>query len=219
MNILSALEPVPLGKHTLPPLPYGYAELEPVIDEKTLRIHHDDHHKAYVEGLNKAENALAMIRASGNNDYLDYWEDQLAFNGSGHILHSVYWTIMTAPNSGGEPMKETLAMIDSYFGGFDAFKMQFVTASKKVQGSGWGILAYNPAFRRLEILMCEKHQNFTQWGVIPILVCDVWEHAYYLQYNYMRPKFVDDWFSLINWAEVERRLKAAKEGIMRLEEI
>ncbi|SDE41683.1 superoxide dismutase [Sporomusa acidovorans] len=200
---------VPAGKHKLPPLPYPYSALEPVISADTVRIHHDIHHKAYVEGLNKAE--LAMVEARRCNDFslVKYWENELAFNGSGHILHSIYWTVMAPECYGSEPMRCTVQKVTQYFGRFDAFMEQFIAAATKVEGSGWAIVAWNPAWSRLEILMAEKHQNLTQWGVIPILVIDVWEHAYYLDYQSKREQYVKEWVKLINWSEVERRLVLA----------
>ena len=198
--------PVPPGRHILPPLQYPYDALEPVIDAETLEIHHNKHHQSYVDGLNQAELAMVALRQSKNYDYISNWSNALAFNGSGHILHSIYWTVMTRPGTGGSPLPRTEGMIDWYFGSFDRFKAQFSAASKAVQGSGWGILGFNPAFGHLEILQCEKHQNLTQWGIVPILVCDVWEHAYYLKYQNRRPEYVDAWWQLVNWVEVERRL-------------
>jgi len=213
---IAKFEPVEPGKHTPPPLPYAYNALEPVIDAKTLTIHHDKHHKKYVDDLNKTELALVTARNTGDYTYIKYLENMLAFNGSGHILHSIYWTIMIAPQASGSPMSTTLSWINWYFGSFDAFKAQFSAATKSVEGSGWGILGYNPAFCRLEILQCEKHQNLTQWGIIPILVCDVWEHAYYLKYQNLRDDYVDAWWSLVNWTEVERRLIHAYQGKLSL---
>jgi Fe-Mn family superoxide dismutase len=210
---------IPLGGHTLPPLRYGYNALEPVIDAETLQIHHEKHHKKYVDELNKAELALAAIRHAEDYSHLNCvkcLEEAIAFNGSGHILHSVYWTIMTAPDTGGNPGTNTKSFIDWYFGSVNAFKAQFAAAAKTVEGSGWGILAYNPAFGRLEILQSEKHQNLTQWGAIPILVCDVWEHAYYLKYKNGRDSYVDAWWRLVDWNEVEHRLVLAARGYLPL---
>ncbi len=206
----------PAGKHRLPPLPYPYDALEPVIGAATLRFHHDHHHKAYVDGLNKAELALAAARDNQDFNYIKYWENELAFNGSGHILHSIYWTVMAPPDSGGEPGPCVTREIEKYFGSLGSFCQQFVAATVKVEGSGWGILAWNPAWRRLEILTAEKHQNLTQWGAIPILVADVWEHAYYLDYQYKREEYVRQWLKLINWYEVENRLLLATEGQLPL---
>lgn len=206
--------PIPAGKHVLPPLPYPVNALEPIIDAKTLEIHHDKHHKKYVDDLNKAELAMVTARNQNNYQFIKYWENQLAFNGSGHILHSIYWTIMTYPNKGGSPGKFTSGHIDWYFGSFENFKAQFSAAANNVEGSGWCILGYNPAFCRLELLQSEKHQNLTQWGIVPILVCDVWEHAYYLKYQNQRSDYVNGWWQLINWNEVEQRLINAIHGIL-----
>ncbi|HPU21534.1 MAG TPA: superoxide dismutase [Thermoclostridium caenicola] len=206
------------GQHTLPPLPYPYDALEPVISEEALRIHHDRHHKAYVDGLNRAE--LALVEARGSNDYayVKYWENQLAFNGSGHILHSIFWTNMAPLGAGGQPGIATATQIKLYFGDFSNFKAQFIEAAEKVEASGWAILVWHPAWRRLELLQCEKHQNLTQWSGIPILVCDVWEHAYYLDYRNRRREYLEKWWSLINWDDVERRLLLAFRGMVLLQE-
>ena len=205
MQVLN-LKPVPLGKHTLPPLPYSYNALEPVIDEKTLRIHHDVLHRKYVDELNKTETQAMEMRKSGNFNDINLIEENLAFNGSGHILHSIYWTVMAPPNTGGSPGKITDILVNSYFGSFDGFKNQFIQAASKVHGSGWSILGYNPYFQHLEVLQAQKHENLTQWGIIPVLVCDVWEHAYFLQYQSKRDDFINAWWDLINWQEVENRL-------------
>jgi Fe-Mn family superoxide dismutase len=209
--------PVAAGMHTLPPLPYKTNALEPVIDEQTLTIHHDKHHKKYVDELNKAELSLESARRQGDYRFIKYWENELAFNGSGHILHSVYWRIMAPRGEGGAPGQYTSRYIDWYFGGFDMFKAQFIAAANAVEGSGWCILGYNPAFFRLELLQAEKHQNLTQWGLIPILVCDVWEHAYYLKYKNERDKYIDAWWTIINWNEVETRFIKAAQGVLPIE--
>jgi len=203
---------IPPGQHQLPPLPYDYNALEPVIGAETLRLHHDKHHKAYVVGLNKAETALVEARKKNENQYLKYWENELAFYGSGHILHSLYWTIMAPLRMGGQPGPHTLYQINCYFGSFNAFKNQFINAADEVEGSGWGILTWQPTWNRLEVLQAEKHQNLTQWSGIPILVCDVWEHAYYLDYQNNRQQYIHSWWELINWQEVERRLILAING-------
>lgn len=212
----SAGKRVPIGKHQLPPLPYPYDALEPIISEDTLRLHHDHHHKAYVDGLNKAEVSLAAAREADDFTFIKYWENELAFNGSGHILHSIYWTILAPRECGGEPGPNTVKEIRRRFGSFDAFLSQLVAATIKVEASGWGILAWNPAWNSLEILVSEKHQNLTQWGSIPILVIDVWEHAYYLDYQYNREAYVRKILELINWDEVENRLTLAIRGKLPL---
>ncbi|WP_378954750.1 superoxide dismutase [Pelosinus sp. sgz500959] len=209
-------EYIPAGKHKLPPLPYSYDALEPIISHTTLKYHHDHHHKSYVDGLNKAELALVEARRKNDLTFIKYWENELAFNGSGHILHSIYWTVMAPVRFQSEPGRRTIKEINKYFGNFDAFIDQFATATTKVEASGWGILVWNPAWNHLEILTAEKHQNLTQWGAIPIMVTDVWEHAYYLDYQYDREKYVREWLKLINWFEVEKRLRLAMQGQLPL---
>lgn len=204
---------VPLGGHTLSPLPYAYNSLEPYISAETVRIHHDIHHLGYVKGLNKAEQELAAARASGDFSLIKHWEREVAFHGSGHILHSIYWTNLSG-QGGGTPCEFTAQFIRRDFGGFNPFKQQLSEATKAVEGSGWGILVWETPWRRLGILTAEKHQNLTQWGVIPLLVLDVWEHAYYLDYQSSRGEYVDRIWNLINWQDVELRLQLAQEGRM-----
>ena len=198
--------------HELPPLPYPYNALEPYYDERTLIPHHDKHHASYVKGLNAAEEKVQAMLASGDYANARGVTRELAFDGSGHILHSIFWTNMR-PDGGGEPTGMLADAINRDFGNVEAFTGLFLAASDSVQGSGWGILAYNPVFDSLIILGAEKHENLTQWGVIPILALDVWEHAYYLQYQNKRPEwtlaFVDH---LVNWDDVAQRLDAAKSG-------
>lgn len=200
---------VPPGQHRLPPLPYPYHALEPVISAEALRIHHDHHHRSYVEGLNRAELELAAARRTGNFSLVKHWERELAFHGSGHILHSIFWTVMAPVGRGGQPGPETRNQIARYFGSISVVLEQFSAAARDVEGSGWAILCWQPAWQRLEILTAEKHQDLTQWGGIPILVVDVWEHAYYLDYQNRRPDYVEAWWQLVNWSEVEKRLTLA----------
>ncbi|MBF0551488.1 MAG: superoxide dismutase [Deltaproteobacteria bacterium] len=196
----------------LPALPYPYDALEPVIDKETLTIHHDKHHAAYVNNFNNAMKKLAEARTSGDYSLIKHWSRELAFNGSGHVLHTLYWENMApAPNGGGQPKGDLLRAMDMSFGGFDQFKAQFVAATNAVEGSGWGILAHEPFRGHLVILQAEKHQDLTIWGVYPIMVCDVWEHAYYLKYQNRRPEYVENFFKIINWPAVEKKYKAVKD--------
>jgi len=199
----------PPGNHQLPPLPYPCNALEPVISSTTLQIHHDHHHKSYVEGLNKAEHKLAEARQKRDFALIKHWERELAFHGSGHILHSIYWTVMAPVGSGGQPGTQTINLINSYFGSFPAFQEQFSEAAINVEASGWAVLVWQPAWGHMEILTAENHQNLTQWGGIPVLVLDAWEHAYYLDYQYRRADYVKSWWQLVNWFEVEKRLLLA----------
>jgi Fe-Mn family superoxide dismutase len=213
MEIEQAVLP---GQHKLIPLPYAYNALEPVISANTLRLHHDVLQKQAVDGLNNAELNLVEARRNNNFDLIKYWENELAFTGSGNILHSIYWTIMSPVGTGGQPGNETTSQIINYFGNFPAFKAQFSSAANKVEGSGWSILTWQPTWHRLEILQAEKHQNQTQWSGIPILVLDVWEHAYYLDYNTNRDEYINNWWQLVNWKEVETRLILAMNGQVSL---
>ncbi|RFU62621.1 superoxide dismutase [Peribacillus saganii] len=203
------IQVVPIGGHRLPPLPYPYNALEPVISEEIMRLHHDKHHQSYVDGLNKAELEMQKARESGNFNLIKHWEREAAFHGSGHYLHTIFWKIMS-PQGGGKPSDQLSRAITTAFGSFEKFKDQFSQAAKNVEAVGWAILVWAPRAHRLEILTAEKHQNLTQWDVIPLLVLDVWEHAYYLQYKNERAKYVDNWWKIVNWREVEQRFNQAK---------
>ncbi|WP_238650937.1 Fe-Mn family superoxide dismutase [Paenibacillus piscarius] len=201
---------VPIGGHTLPPLPYAYNALEPYIDEKTMRIHHDKHHQSYVDGLNKAEKKLEEARMSNDYDLVKHWERELAFNGAGHYLHTIFWNVMS-PQGGGRPNGALLDAIERSFGSYDAFKAQFTEAANKVEGGGWALLVWSPRSRRLEILTAEKHQNLSQWDVVPLLALDVWEHAYYLKHQNNRADYIQDWWKVVNWPYVAERYSAARK--------
>jgi len=197
--------------HELPELPYAYNALEPHYDEQTVRLHHDLHHAGYVKGLNAAEEKLEAILKSGDFAAIKAVCGELAFHGSGHILHSMFWTNMK-PTGGGAPSGDLAKAIEKNFGSFDAFKGAFLAASNAVAGSGWGVLAYRKLDDRLVILQAEKHENLTQWGVAPILVLDVWEHAYYLKYQNKRPEWTKVFMdSLVNWDDVAKRLAEARK--------
>lgn len=190
--------------HQLPELPYPYNALEPYYDEETVRIHHDAHHKAYVDGLNNAEAKLAEAREKGDFSLVKHWERELAFQGSGHLLHTLFWNNM-APKAGGNPTGAILDQINQDFGSLESYKKQLSAAAVAVEGSGWTLLVWNPEFKKLEILQAEKHQNLTQWGAIPLLTIDVWEHAYYLKYQNKRAAWVEAWWNLVNWNDVNIR--------------
>ncbi len=196
------------GEYGLPPLPYAYDALEPHIDAETMRLHHDIHFEGYRTGLNKAIAKMTEFRQKGEFPEISYWENQLAFNGAGYNLHTVFFENM-APAGTTEPSAAVDKILADAFGSRKAFQEQFSAASKAVQGSGWGILGYQPFGKRLVILQAEKHQNLTQWAVIPILALDVWEHAYYLKYQNKRGDYITNWWKVVNWDNVEQRLEAA----------
>ncbi|MFB9325752.1 Fe-Mn family superoxide dismutase [Paenibacillus aurantiacus] len=202
--------PVPIGEHKLPPLPYAYDALEPHIDAATMRIHHDKHHQSYVDGLNKAEKELQKARQNGDFALVKHWERELAFNGAGHYLHTLFWPSMS-PKGGGQPTGELAAHLIRDFGSIEAFKKQFSEAAEKVEGGGWAILVWSPRSRRLEILTAEKHQNLSQWDVIPVLPLDVWEHAYYLKHQNKRGDYIKSWWNVVNWPYANDRFKKASQ--------
>jgi Fe-Mn family superoxide dismutase len=198
------------SSHALPELPYAYNALEPHYDEQTLRLHHDLHHAAYVKGLNAAEDKLEAMLRSGDFAAAKAVCGELAFHGSGHILHSMFWTNMK-PGGGGNPSGALADAINRSFGNFNAFRDFFLAATNAVSGSGWGVLAYRKDDDALVVLQAEKHENLTQWGVVPILVLDVWEHAYYLKYQNKRPEWTKAFMEhLVSWDDVSRRLAAPR---------
>ena len=196
------------GTCVLPPLPYAYDSLEPLIDKETLAIHHDKHHAGYVRGLNQAWRELSGAREADDYSLIKHWSRELAFHTSGHVLHSLYWENMS-PGGGAAPKGELAEAINKSFGSFTLFKHHFMAATEAVEGSGWGIMALEPYRGYLVILQAEKHQDLAIWGVYPLLVCDVWEHAYYLKYQNRRPEYVTNWWNVVNWDEVARRFAAA----------
>ncbi|GGK19717.1 superoxide dismutase [Caldalkalibacillus thermarum] len=208
--LVSGSQPVPIGGHRLPPLPYAYNALEPYISQEIMRLHHRKHHQSYVDGLNRAEKKMAEARRTGNFELIRHWEREAAFNGSGHYLHTIFWNNMS-PNGGGEPSGELAKQIKQDFGSFRQFKKHFSEAAKEVEGVGWALLVWSPRSHRLEILAAEKHQHFAQWDVIPLLVLDVWEHAYYLQYKDNRGEYVDQWWNVVNWSDVAARFQEARK--------
>jgi Fe-Mn family superoxide dismutase len=201
---------VPIGGHRLPPLPYRYDALEPYISEEIMMLHHDKHHRSYVEGLNKAETEMQKARASGNFDLIKHWEKEAAFHGAGHYLHTIFWNNMS-PQGGGEPKGSLRRAINQSFGSFADFKSHFTAAANQVEGVGWAILVWSPRSGRLEILQAEKHQNLSQWDVVPILVLDVWEHAYYLDYKNEKKNYIDNWWNIVNWRDAEARFNEAQK--------
>lgn len=207
---IANIQRVPIGQHKLPPLPYPYNALEPYIDETTMRIHHVEHHKKYVEDLNKAEIQMEQARKTNNFELIKHWEREAAFNGAGHYLHTIFWEVME-PNGGGEPTGFLAKQIKKDFGGFSAFKNHFSAAAEKVEGGGWAILVWRPRAGRLEILQAEKHQNLSQWDIIPLLPLDVWEHAYYLKYQNRRKEYIKNWWNVVNWDAVKKRFHTARK--------
>lgn len=191
------------------PLPYNNSYLEPFMDEKTLEIHYKYHHGGAVKGANKDLFKIAEHTKAGNLEQIGLWTQKLAYHFSSHILHSIFWTNLT--NKKTNPKGDLLKQLNKDFGSFEIFIQYFSKITKTVEGSGWGILGYHPLTNKLTIMQCENHQKLTQWGVIPILVIDVWEHAYYLKYQNKRSNFVDNVLNYINWDNVADRFNDAKK--------
>jgi Fe-Mn family superoxide dismutase len=185
-------------------LPYSYNALEPVIDAKTVELHYNFHPKPAVTAANKAEDNLSVARDNNDFTLVKHYEKELAFNLSSHILHTHYWDNLSG-KGGGIPKGNLLKAIENNFGSYDKLKTHLAAATISVEGAGWGILGYLPASGKLMVLQCENHQKLTAWGVIPILVLDVWEHAYYLKYQNRRSEYVNNLFDIINWNTVEQR--------------
>jgi Fe-Mn family superoxide dismutase len=198
------------GTYALPPLPYGHADLEPSIDRDTMHLHHDLHFEAYRKGLNAALAQVSQFRAKGEYPQIQYWENQLAFQGSGYFLHNVFFQNMAPP--GTTKLSPALQQaLTEQFDGFEAFQAQFTAAAAAVEGSGWAILGWQPFGKKAIILQAEKHQNLTQWGIVPVLALDVWEHAYYLKYQNRRAEYIKAWWNVVNWDNVEQRFNAARQ--------
>lgn len=207
----TALMPVKDGQYVLPDLPYGCDALEPHVDRKTVVLHHDKHHQGYVNGLNKSLANLAAARRADDYSMVKHYSRDVAFHGSGHVLHSLYWNSMS-PKGGGKPAGTLAKAIAGEFGSVESFLAQFASATRSVEGSGWGVVAYEPHGGRVMILQAEKHQNLAVWGAVPLLVCDVWEHAYYLNYQNRRGEYVDNFLKIANWSFAGERLEAARFG-------
>jgi superoxide dismutase, Fe-Mn family len=197
--------------YQLPPLPYASDALEPHYDKQTVELHHGKHHLAYVNGLNAALQKLEAARAAGDHALVKHLSREVGFHGGGHILHTIFWSNLK-PGGGGRPAGPLAAAIDRSFGSFDAFDKQLRAATNAVEGSGWGVLAASP-IGELVVLQVEKHQNQVLPGWTPILVIDVWEHAYYLKYQNRRAEWVDAFMNhLVSWTDVEQRFAAAVRG-------
>jgi Fe-Mn family superoxide dismutase len=195
--------------YTLPDLPYDFGALEPHYSAKVLELHHDKHHAAYVKGLNDTMDLLAAAREHGDYSSIVGLEKSHAFNLSGHVLHSIFWTNLS-PDGGEKPEGELAAAIDDSFGTFDAFKAQLTNATTTVQGSGWGVLAWEPLGQRLYVEQVYDHQGNVGQSGINLLVFDAWEHAYYLQYLNVRPDYVKALWNIVNWGDVTTRFAAAR---------
>lgn len=201
----------PPATYELPPLPYAYDALAPHIDEQTMRIHHDLHHKGYTDGLNKALASLAAARDGGDFANVQQLSRLLAFHAGGYFNHNVFWNNMApaGKGGGGKPDGKLAADLDRDFGSFDKFKAHFSAAATAVEGNGWGVLAWHGALKRLVVFTMMNQQDLVPAGTTPLLMCDVWEHAYYLKYQNRRAEYVAAWWNVVNWKDVSDRHYAA----------
>jgi superoxide dismutase, Fe-Mn family len=188
-------------------LPYNENFLEPYMDSETLHLHYTFHHGGATKAANTDLKKIKEALDTNNLETVDYWTKKLSYHLSSHILHSIFWTNLT--NKPTTPKGNLLTRIEKDFGSYDKLKGYLAETSKNVDGNGWGILGYQPYTDKLTILQCENHEKLTQWGVIPLLVIDVWEHSYYLKYKNKRGDFVDALFNIINWDNAAQRLDDA----------
>lgn len=198
------------GEPVLPPLPYDYNALEPRIDELTLHLHHDKHHKGYVDGFIQQLKALRRMREEGSFEQIEQAEQKLAFHGAGHFLHCVYWASMAPESRRGNPSTDLAREIDADFGSRDAFMKQLERAAATVEGSGWALLGWSIPARRLVIMQVRNHQYATMWSEIPLMAVDVWEHAYYKKYGNERGQYLGNFMQVIDWGGISRRFEAVK---------
>jgi Fe-Mn family superoxide dismutase len=199
-----------MADYTLPELAYDYSALEPSISGAIMELHHSKHHQAYVTGANAALAALAEARDKGDLGGVNKLEKDLAFNLGGHVNHSIFWTNMS-PDGGDKPTGDVAAAIDDQFGSFDKFSAHFTAAALGVQGSGWAALMYDSIGKNLIINQFFDQQSNFAAGTVPLLLLDVWEHAYYLDYKNVRADYVKAFWNIVNWDNVQTRFAVARE--------
>jgi Fe-Mn family superoxide dismutase len=200
--------------YVLPKLPYDYNGLEPYISEQQLTIHHDKHHLAYVNGANAAFKKLGEARKSKAEIDVKAMLKELSFNIGGHQLHSIFWPTLAPAGrgGGGEPTGKLADAINKEFGSFAQFKAEFSKAAASTEGSGWAALAIDVKTKQLAIMQIEKHNVNVYTGFYIVMVLDVWEHAYYLDYKNERPKFVEAFWNIVNWERINKRFEEALDS-------
>jgi Fe-Mn family superoxide dismutase len=200
--------------YRLPDLDYDYGALEPHLSARVVKLHHDKHHAAYVNTANETLEKLAAARSNGELANIGALERKLAFNVSGHVLHSLYWKNM-APG-GGEPEGDLLRALQRDFGGAEALRKELSVAATTIMGSGWAALLWDGMAGRLVTAQLQDHQSQTVQGGMPLLVIDAWEHAYYLQYQTDKDRYVQAFWHICNWADVGQRLALAQRNSLGL---
>jgi len=194
--------------YTLPELGYDYSALEPHISARIMEFHHSKHHQAYVTGANAALDAMAEARANDNFANLPKLQKDLAFNLGGHVNHSVFFRNLAA--DGGEASGELLAALAEYFGSYEAFTKHFTAAAMGIQGSGWAYLAWDSLGSRMVIGQMYDQQGNLPMGSIPLLMLDMWEHAFYLDYVNVKADYVKAFWNIVNWEDVARRFESVR---------
>jgi len=200
-----------MSKYVLPDLSYDYAALEPNISGRIMELHHDKHHLAYVNGANTAIDALAEARDKNDLTMVNKFQKDLAFNLAGHVNHTVFWKNLS-PDGGDKPVGELAAAIDEFFGSFDAFKAHFTASALGIQGSGWSILVWDILGQKLLIEQLYDHQGNLAVGSIPLLMLDMWEHAFYLDYVNVKADYVKAFWNIVSWADVQARFTEASRN-------
>ena len=199
-----------MADYTLPELAYDYSALAPSISATIMELHHSKHHQAYVTGANAALASLAEARDRADLGNVNKLEKDLAFNLGGHVNHSIFWTNLS-PDGGDKPTGELASAIDDHFGSFDKFAAHFTAAAMGVQGSGWAALTWDSIGQNLLINQFFDQQSNFAAGTVPLLLLDVWEHAYYLDYKNVRADYVKAFWNIANWANVQARFAVARE--------
>ncbi|WP_058234287.1 superoxide dismutase [Devriesea agamarum] len=199
-----------MADYTLPDLSYDYGALEPAIAGQIMELHHSKHHKAYVDGANTALEKLAEARSKDDFATINLLEKNLAFNLAGHVNHTVFWKNLS-PDGGDKPEGDLAAAVEEFFGSFDALRAQFSAAALGIQGSGWAILAWDSLGQKLIIEQLYDHQANMAAGSIPLLLLDMWEHAFYLQYKNVKADYVKAFWNIVNWADVAERFSRARQ--------
>ena len=200
-----------MAAYTLPALPYDYSALEPHISARIMELHHSKHHQAYVDGANGALAQMAEARESGNFGAINKLEKDLAFHLGGHVNHSIFWTNLQG-HGAATPEGEIQAAIDEFFGSYEAFQAHFAAVAMGIQGSGWAVLSWDPIGAQLVIQQLFDQQANTAQGTIPVLQLDMWEHAFYLDYQNVKGDYVKAFWNIVNWENVQARLEAARSG-------
>lgn len=198
-----------MAAYALPDLPYDYSALEPAISGKLLELHHTRHHAAYVNGANKALEDLQDKGKNGDATKIAQLTGTFAFNLAGHENHSLFWRSLS-PKGGGKPSGKLASVIEKDFGSFRDFQNRFGTVASTIQGSGWAILAYEPIAQKAVILQLHDHQNCMSFGAVPLLLIDMWEHAFYLDYLNEKGRYIDAFWEIANWQHAADQLAKAQ---------